>query len=109
MGVLEDIKVLEENRDKIRDCDIQILRLLEKRITAAAEIGKVKRKNNKPIYAPDIEKKNIETSSSMDFKVIYEDDNILVVNKPTNLLVHDGDDKLKNDDTLTKQVLNYLN
>ncbi len=55
-----------------------------------------------------IEKKNVETSSSMDFKVIYEDDNILVVNKPTNLLVHDGDDKLKNDDTLTKQVLNYL-
>ena len=55
-----------------------------------------------------IEKKNIETSSSIDFKVIYEDDNILVVNKPTNLLVHDGDDKLKNDDTLTKQVLNYL-
>ena len=55
-----------------------------------------------------IDKKNVETSSSMDFKVIYEDDNILVVNKPTNLLVHDGDDKLKNDDTLTKQVLNYL-
>ena len=55
-----------------------------------------------------IEKKNVETSSSMDFKVIYEDDNILVVNKPTNLLVHDGDDKLKNDDTLTIQVLNYL-
>ena len=55
-----------------------------------------------------IEKKNVETSSSMDFKVIYEDDNILVVNKPTNLLVHDGDDKLKNDDTLPKQVLNYL-
>lgn len=55
-----------------------------------------------------IEKKNVETSSSMDFKVIYEDDNILVVNKPTNLLVHDGDDKLKNDDTLTKQVLSYL-
>ena len=55
-----------------------------------------------------IEKKNVETSSSMDFKVIYEDDNILVVNKPTNLLVHDGDGKLKNDDTLTKQVLNYL-
>lgn len=55
-----------------------------------------------------IDKKNVETSSSMDFKVIYEDDNILIVNKPTNLLVHDGDDKLKNDDTLTKQVLNYL-
>ena len=55
-----------------------------------------------------IEKKNVETSEKMEFKVIYEDENILVVNKPTNLLVHDGDDKLKNDDTLTKQVLNYL-
>ena len=43
MGVLEDIKVLEENRDKIRDCDIQILRLLEKRIAAAAEIGKAQK------------------------------------------------------------------
>ena len=55
-----------------------------------------------------IEKKNVETSEKMEFKVIYEDENILVVNKSTNLLVHDGDDKLKNDDTLTKQVLNYL-
>ena len=55
-----------------------------------------------------IEKKNVETSEKMEFKIIYEDENILVVNKPTNLLVHDGDDKLKNDDTLTKQVLNYL-
>ena len=55
-----------------------------------------------------IEKKEINTSTRKDFNVIYEDENILVVNKPTNLLVHDGDDKLRNDDTLTKQVLNYL-
>lgn len=55
-----------------------------------------------------IEKKEIDVSNKQDFSVIYEDENILVVNKPANLLVHDGDDKLKNDDTLTKQVLNYL-
>ena len=54
------------------------------------------------------ETRNISVSSSCDFKVIYEDENILIVNKPTNLLVHEGDGKLKNDDTLTKQVLNYL-
>ena len=55
-----------------------------------------------------IEKKSIQTSSIQSFSVVYEDENILIVNKPTNLLVHDGDGKLKNDDTLTKQVLNYL-
>ena len=52
-------------------------------------------------------KKDIKVNKKQ-FDVIYEDDNILIVNKPTNLLVHDGDGKLKNDDTLTKQVLNYL-
>ncbi len=50
--------------------------------------------------------KDIQTSSRQDFSVIYEDDNILIVNKPINLLVHDGEDK--NEDTLTRQVLNYL-
>lgn len=54
------------------------------------------------------ERKSLSVSSKCDFTVIYEDENILVVNKPSNLLVHDGDGKLKNDDTLTKQVLNYL-
>ena len=55
-----------------------------------------------------LEKKSISTSNKCYFKVIYEDENILIVNKPDNLLVHDGDGKLKNDDTLSKQVLNYL-
>ena len=50
----------------------------------------------------------VNVSKACDFKVIYEDENILIVNKPTNLLVHEGDGKLKNDDTLSKQVLNYL-
>ena len=55
-----------------------------------------------------LNKSPIIVSQSQDFEVIYEDDNILIVNKKANLLVHDGDDKLKNEDTLTKQVLNYL-
>ena len=52
--------------------------------------------------------KTVSISKACDFKVIYEDENILIVNKPTNLLVHEGDGKLKNDDTLSKQVLNHL-
>ena len=55
-----------------------------------------------------LDKKTISVSNKCDFSVIYEDKNILIVNKPNNLLVHDGDGKLKNDDTLSKQVLNYL-
>lgn len=55
-----------------------------------------------------IENKIIDVSKKQSFTIVYEDLNILIVNKPSNLLVHDGDDKLKNDDTLSKQVLNYL-
>ncbi len=41
------------------------------------------------------------------FDVLYEDKNILVVNKPTGLLVHDDNSTIYN--TLTNQVLYYLN
>ena len=50
--------------------------------------------------------KTIETSIKQSFQIIYEDKNILIVNKPIHLLVHDGNQK--NEDTLTKQVLHYL-
>ncbi len=39
-------------------------------------------------------------------EIIYEDDNILIINKPSGLLVH-GDNKNKKE-TLTNDVLNYL-
>ncbi|MCI5745718.1 MAG: RluA family pseudouridine synthase [Erysipelotrichaceae bacterium] len=55
-----------------------------------------------------LDKKELVFSNKKNFEVIYEDENVLVVNKPDNLLVHDGDDKSKNEDTLTKQVLSYL-
>ncbi len=53
-----------------------------------------------------INKQTITTSKKRNFQVIYEDDNVLIVNKEAKLLVHDGEDG--NEDTLTKQVLDYL-
>lgn len=50
--------------------------------------------------------KEVKTSVSQNFTVIYEDDNVLIVNKPVNLLVHEGNNK--NEDNLSWQVLNYL-
>lgn len=46
------------------------------------------------------------TKSKKQFKVIYEDENILVVDKPTGLLVH-GDSREKKN-TLLNQVQGYL-
>ena len=51
-------------------------------------------------------KENSIISKRKDFTIVYEDENILIVNKPVNLLVHLGED-LQEDD-LSKQVLNYL-
>lgn len=41
-----------------------------------------------------------------DISVIYEDENILLVDKPTGLVVHEDNDK--SSDTLINRVLNYL-
>ena len=49
---------------------------------------------------------NLCKTSTFLHQIIYEDENILIVNKPKNLLVH-GDEKDKKR-TLTNDVLNYL-
>lgn len=41
------------------------------------------------------------------FDVIYEDENILVINKPVGVLVHEGEDN-NDHNTLNQQVLSYL-
>ncbi|MBE6124202.1 MAG: RluA family pseudouridine synthase [Erysipelotrichaceae bacterium] len=41
------------------------------------------------------------------FDVVYEDENILVINKPVGVLVHEGEDG-NDKNTLNKQVLSYL-
>lgn len=45
-------------------------------------------------------------TSKKEFEVVYEDKNILVVDKPKGLLVHTGNDKETN--TLINQVISYL-
>lgn len=47
-----------------------------------------------------IEKLNVE------FEVVYEDENILIVNKPAGLILHEDDKEKTN--TLANQVLSYL-
>ena len=54
----------------------------------------------------ELQKRPKRTRAKKQFKVIYEDDNILVVSKPFGLLTH-GDSKEKKD-TLVNQVVGYL-
>jgi 23S rRNA pseudouridine955/2504/2580 synthase len=64
------------------------------------------------IYVTDLQlesfkkDENLCKTSIFSHKIIYEDENILIVNKPKNLLVH-GDEKDKKH-TLSNDVLNYL-
>lgn len=52
------------------------------------------------------EEKNPEKKAKKQFTVIYEDDNILLVNKPKGLLTHG--DKTEKKNTLVNQVVGYL-
>lgn len=54
----------------------------------------------------DFSKPRTIVKSSVNLKVIYDDQNLLIVNKPSGLLIH-GDEKEKRI-TLTNIVLNYL-
>jgi chorismate mutase/prephenate dehydratase len=47
---------LEELRKKIDDLDFQLVKLLNERARVVVEIGKLKNKTDKPVYAPDREK-----------------------------------------------------
>ena len=59
-----DLEILVQQRDIIQNLDNEILKLLEQRVAAAKIIGDIKKKNNKPIYAPDVEKEKIEKLSA---------------------------------------------
>lgn len=59
MSLFEELEVMHAKRQEIAQIDEQILFLLERRIEAAEVIGDIKRKNNKPIYAPEVEKEKI--------------------------------------------------
>lgn len=52
-------------------------------------------------------KKNIQLKQiKFNHEIVYEDENVLIINKPAGLLIH-GDSKNKKE-TLTNDVLNYL-
>ena len=54
----------------------------------------------------DFNKKKEILETSINPNIIYEDENILICNKPSGLLVHKGNEE--NELTLTDIVLNYL-
>lgn len=62
---MNELELMVQKRDEIQSLDEQILSLLERRVEAAKVIGDIKKKNNKPIYAPEVEKTKIEKLSNM--------------------------------------------
>lgn len=61
---MNDLDILTKQRDLIQSLDTEILVLLEKRVAAAKIIGDIKKKNNKPVYVPEVEAKKIAALSS---------------------------------------------
>lgn len=57
---MNELELMVQKRDEIQFLDEQILSLLEKRVEAAKVIGNIKKKNNKPIYAPEVEKAKLK-------------------------------------------------
>ena len=55
---------LDELRIAIQETDAELLKLLEKRIGYVKQVGEYKAARNLPIYAPEVEKKKIETLSA---------------------------------------------
>ena len=55
---------LEELRGQINELDAQLVKLLNERARIVVEIGKLKSKTDRPIYAPDREKEVIEKISA---------------------------------------------
>lgn len=56
---------LDELRVAIQETDAELLKLLEKRIGYVKQVGEYKAERNLPIYVPEVEKKKIETLSSV--------------------------------------------
>ncbi|MGD9552801.1 MAG: RluA family pseudouridine synthase [Arcobacteraceae bacterium] len=50
---------------------------------------KLKLNQNIEVFLPEVEKKEAQ-EIDFDVEIIYEDDDILVINKPSNLIVHDA-------------------
>ena len=62
---MEDLDRLISLRDNIQQIDKQLVDMLCERVYFAKEIGEIKKKNGKPIYVPEVEKKKIEELSAL--------------------------------------------
>jgi chorismate mutase/prephenate dehydratase len=72
-NAMTDLEIMTVQRDIIQNCDEEILKILEKRVEAAHIIGEVKKRNNKPIYVPEVEKAKIEKlSAACKYPVLVE-------------------------------------
>lgn len=83
------MKDINECRQKIDEIDTQIIRLLEKRMNVAIDIGKYKAENNLPIYNENREKIVLQKVSSkvenVAFKQYIEKIYIEIMNESKNL------------------------
>lgn len=57
-------EMLDSLRNRISEIDLDILELLETRVSIAKQIGSWKKANNLPIYAPQVEATKIKFLSS---------------------------------------------
>lgn len=55
---------LDELRIAIQETDVELLKLLEKRIEYVKQVGEYKAERNLPIYVPEVEKRKIEILSA---------------------------------------------
>ena len=62
---MEDLDKLIVLRDNIQQIDKQLVDMLCERVYFAKKIGEIKKKNGKPIYVPEVEKKKIEELSAL--------------------------------------------
>lgn len=79
---------LEETRNQIEHLiKKECVKVDGKTITKAGL--KLKLNQNIEVFLPEVEKKEAQ-EIDFDVEIIYEDDDILVINKPSNLIVHDA-------------------
>ena len=60
MDIMEQIRILEQNRDEIQKVDLELVELLNYRMRLCESIMKLKRNNGKKLYAPIVEAEKIE-------------------------------------------------
>lgn len=79
---------LEETRNQIEHLiKKECVKVDGKTVTKAGL--KLKLNQNIEVFLPEVEKKEAQ-EIDFDVEIIYEDDDILVINKPSNLIVHDA-------------------